>query len=86
MVYAQSNRRTTHTNCVSKVILWELCKEFRFNQTKQWYMHNPTEEGHTETAWVKWSAGNCARNLDLTKRNNGICTIQQKNDTHKLCG
>ena len=39
---AQKGYKTRH-DCVSKVILWELCKKFRFNQTKQWYMHNPTK-------------------------------------------
>ena len=26
---------------VGKVIYWELCKEFKFNHTNKWYMHNP---------------------------------------------
>ena len=26
---------------MGKVIHWELCKKFRFEHTKKWYMHNP---------------------------------------------
>ena len=26
---------------VGKVIYWELCKEFKFDHTNKWYMHNP---------------------------------------------
>ena len=28
------------------------------------------------TGWARWSTGNCARNLNLTIRTNGICTTQ----------
>ena len=28
------------------------------------------------TGWARWSTGNCARNLNLTMRKNGICTTQ----------
>ena len=26
---------------VEKVILWEMCKNLKFNHTTKWYMHNP---------------------------------------------
>ena len=49
-----SNKQTTTTICswlaqreyktrdmTWKLILWELCKKFKFDHTKKWYMHNP---------------------------------------------
>ena len=26
---------------MGKVIHWEMCKKFKFDHTKKWYMHNP---------------------------------------------
>ena len=26
---------------VGKVILWEMCKKFKFDHTNKWYMHSP---------------------------------------------
>ena len=26
---------------MGKVIHWEMCKKFKFDFTKKWYMHNP---------------------------------------------
>ena len=31
----------TRHDWVSQVILWELCKKFKFNHMNKWYMHNP---------------------------------------------
>ena len=37
---AQKEYKTRH-NWVGKVIYWEMCKKFKFDHTKKWYMHNP---------------------------------------------
>ena len=42
-----------HTNkaydYMSKVIHWELCKKYKFDHTKKWYMHNPESIRENET-------------------------------------
>ena len=37
---AQKEYKTRH-NWVGKVIYWEMCKKFTFDQTNKWYIHNP---------------------------------------------
>ena len=37
---AQKEYKARH-NWVDKVIHWEMCKKFQFDQTNKWYMHNP---------------------------------------------
>ena len=31
----------TRQDWVGKVIVWEMCKKFKFDLTNTWYMHNP---------------------------------------------
>ena len=40
---AQKEYKTRHD--------WEICKKFKFHQTKKWYMHNPAPvlENNTQT-------------------------------------
>ena len=40
--------KTSH-NWVDKIIHWELCKKFKFDQTNKWYMHNPESVPNNET-------------------------------------
>ena len=37
--FAQKEYKTRH-NWAGKVILWELCKKFKFDHTNKWYMNN----------------------------------------------
>ena len=37
---AQREYKARH-DWVGKVIHWEMCKKFKFEHTKKWYMHNP---------------------------------------------
>ena len=37
---AQREYKTRH-DWVSKVIHWDMCQKFKFDHTKEWYMHNP---------------------------------------------
>ena len=37
---AQKEYKARH-DWVGKVIQWEMCKEFKFDHTNKWYMHNP---------------------------------------------
>ena len=36
----QKEYKTTH-DWVGKVVHWEMCKQFKFDHTNKWYMHNP---------------------------------------------
>ena len=31
------------------MMLWELCKTFKFDHTDKWYMHNPESDFDNET-------------------------------------
>ena len=52
---AQKEYETKH-EWVGKVIQWELCKEFRYDHTNKWYMHNPTPVLENETHKLLWDA------------------------------
>ena len=40
---------------VGKVIYWETCKEFKFDHTNKWYMHNPESVLENETPKFLWN-------------------------------
>ena len=44
------------TRNVGKVIHWEMCKKFKFDNAKKWYMHNrtPVLENDTQTLMELW--------------------------------
>ena len=39
---------------VGKVIHWEMCKKFKFDHTKKWYMHNPAPVLENDTHKLLW--------------------------------
>ena len=39
---------------VGKVIHWELCKNFKFDKTKRWYIQNPDSVPENETYKLLW--------------------------------
>ena len=39
---------------VGKMILWELCKKFKFDHTNKWYMHNLTSVLENEAHKLPW--------------------------------
>ena len=47
---AQREYKTRH-DCVGKVIIWKMCKKFKFEHTKKSYMYNPAAvlENGTQT-------------------------------------
>ena len=58
---------------MGKVILWELCKKFKFDHANKWYMHNPESVPKNETHKILWDFEMqthhliSARRLDLVK-------------------
>ena len=50
---AQKDYKNRH-NLVDKVIHWETCKKFKFDQTNKWYMYNPASVLDNETHKLLW--------------------------------
>ena len=50
---AQKEYKTRH-DWVDKVILWELCKKFKFDHANKWYMHNLESVLENETNKLLW--------------------------------
>ena len=44
----------TRNDLVGKVIHWEMCKKFKFDHTKKWYMHNPAIVLENDTHKLQW--------------------------------
>ena len=50
---AQREYKTRH-DWVGKVILWEICKKFKFDHANKWYMHNPASILENDTHKLLW--------------------------------
>ena len=50
---AQRGYKARH-DWVGKVILWEMCKKFKFDHTNKWYMHNPAPVLENATHKLLW--------------------------------
>ena len=50
---AQKEYKAWH-DCVGKVIHWEMCKKFKFDHAKKWYMHNPAPVLENDTHKLLW--------------------------------
>ena len=50
---AQKEFKTRH-DWVGKVIHWEICKKFKFDHTKKWYMHNPAPVRENDMHKLLW--------------------------------
>ena len=67
---------------IGKVIHWEMCKEFKFDHTNKWYMHNPAPVLENNTHKLLWDFDIhtdhliSARRADLIMiKKKGICKI-----------
>ena len=81
--FAQKEYKAKH-DWLGKLIHWEMCKKFRFDHTKKWYMHNPSPVLENDTPKFLWDfniqAGHLipARRPDLIiidKKKKKICKI-----------
>ena len=50
---AQKEYNARHDR-VGKVIHWEMCKKFKFDHAKKWYMHNPSPVLENDTHKLLW--------------------------------
>ena len=78
---AQKEYKTRHA-WVGKVIPWEMCKKFKFDQTDKWYMHYTTSvlENDTQTPMGLWHTDGSPNLSQKTRPNNNqqkkrICKI-----------
>ena len=73
---AQEEYKERH-DWVGNVIHWEICKKFKFDQTKKWYMHNPASVRENGTHKLLWDPLIPARRTDLIiiNKKKRICKI-----------
>ena len=64
---AQKEYKTKH-DWVGKVIHWELCKKFQFDDMNKWYMHNPTSVLENDTHKLLWDFDIQVDHLILTRQ------------------
>ena len=71
----------TRHDWMGKVIHWELCKKFKFDYTKKWYMHSPASVAENDTYKLLWDFG-----LILARRpgNSIINNKKKKQELDKL--
>ena len=75
----------TRHDWVGKVINWEMCKQFQFDHTNKWYMHNPTPVLENNTHKLLWDFDIHTDHLILARRPD-LIIINKKKRTCKIVG
>ena len=68
---------------LGNVILWELCKKFKFDHMNKWYMHNPVSVLKNETHKLQWDFNIQIDHL-ISARRPDLVIIEKKKRTWKL--
>ena len=68
---------------VGKVINKEMCKEFKFDHTKKWYMHNPAPVLENDTHKILWDL-NIQTDHQISARRPDLIIIIHKKRTYKI--
>ena len=79
---AQKEYKATH-DWVGKVIHWEMGKKFKFDHTKQWYMHNPAPVLENDTHKLLW-VFNIQTDHQIPARRPDLIIINKKREFAKL--
>ena len=79
---AQKEYKTIH-DWVGKVIHWELCKDFKFDHTNKWYMHNPASILENDTHKLLWDFDIQTDHL-ISARRPDLIIISKKKKTRKI--
>ena len=79
---APKEYKTRHDR-VGKVIHWEICKKFKFDNTNKWYMHNPAPVLENDTHKLLWDFDIHTDHLISTRRPD-IIIINKKREYAKL--
>ena len=66
------------------MILWELCKKFKFDYTKKWYIHNPASVLKNETHKLLWDFNTQTDHLISTRRPD-LIIINNKKKKKRIC-
>ena len=80
---AEKESKARH-NWVVKVILWEMCKKFKFDHTKKWYVHNPAPVLENDTHKLLWDFNIQMDHLIPAKRLD-LIIINQKWFEKRIC-
>ena len=64
---------------IGKVIHWEICKKFKFDHAKKWYMHNTAPVLETDTQKLLWDFVIQTDHLISTRRPD-LVIINKKNN------
>ena len=74
--FAQKVYKTRH-EWVEEMINWELCKKLKYDDTSEWYMHNPEFVRENETQKFHWS---CELKLDhpISARRPDLVRVKKK--------
>ena len=80
---AQKEYKTRH-DWVGKVIHWEMCKKFNFDQTNKGYMHNPAPVLENDTHKLLWDFDIQMHHL-ISARRPDIIIINNKKKKKRIC-
>ena len=81
---AQKEYKARH-DWVGKVIHWEMCKKFKFDLTKKWYMHNPAPVLENTTHKLLWDFNIQTDHLIPARRPDLIIINKRKKRICRLC-
>ena len=81
---AQKEYKTEH-DWVGRVIHWELCKNFKFDHTNKWYMHNQASVPVNDTHKLLWDFEIKTDHLISARRANLIINKKEKLQNCELC-
>ena len=79
---AQKEYKTRH-DWVGKVIYWEMCKQFKFDHTNEWYMHHPGPILENNTHKLLWDFDIHTYHL-ISARRPHLIIINKKRELAKL--
>ena len=79
----QKGYKTRH-DWVGKAIHWVMCKNFKFDHTNKWYMHNPALALENDTHKLLWDFDIHTDHLILARRPDLIIINNKKKRTCKI--
>ena len=69
---------------VGKVIPWEMCRKFKFDDTSKWYMHNPEPVLENDSHELLWDFNIQTDHLILARRPD-LIKINKKKKKKRIC-
>ena len=81
--FAQKKYKTRH-DWVDKVILWKMCKKFKFDHANKWYMQNPTSVLENDTHALLWGFDIQIDHLISARRRDHILINNKKKENVKI--